>query len=401
MTKIFRKNSQTEKSDDWGVTEKIIYLYEKHCNTLRSRIFLAITFWFIYFIFYIIIIKYDYSLSLLPSSIFALRNILIGICYFYLLTYISIPHFFLKKRFLAFAASLLILFFINSNTNYLCSYVIYHYIELRNSTLTIYVKKMEIYSLHYIFSIKNIIEMFIMAFYVASFPILFKLSFDFMISVNKKAKLEREKVQLEKENLLLELNLLKSQLNPHFLFNALNSIYSLSYHKDDRASGIILKLSDLLQYTLYEANTETVCLEREIIFLLNFIELERARNKNNKHTSIELNTEFNEDEIKNVRIAPMLLFNFVENAFKHGLGSIIFNAWVKIFIGFKNKILSLSVKNSYNSAKTADGFNKEYVGGIGIENTRKRLLLLYPDKHKLEIVIAESTYKVLLTINLG
>jgi LytS/YehU family sensor histidine kinase len=277
--------------------------------------------------------------------------------------------------------------------------------ELGNSLLTAYIKNAATYS--YMFSTKSIIEILLIVLNASSIPILSKLSFDFMISVNKKAKLEMEKAklemekaQLEKENLLLELNFLKSQLNPHFLFNTLNNIYSLTYRKDDRASDMVLQLSDLLAYTLYEANAETIYLEKEITFLTNYIKLEKVR-YNNKRTHIELNTDYNEDEIKDINIAPLLLFNFVENAFKYGLDSTVYDAWVKIFIGFKSKIFSLIVENSYNSAKTAGDVNKKYIGGIGIENTRKRLLLLYPDKHKLENVIAESTYKVFLTINLS
>ena len=384
-------NNQNNKEADWKATETIIYLYNKYFSTTGAKNLLHIAFWAVFCFLQVLEVSLQYSFSLLPASIFAFRNTLYGIFPFYLLIYFFIPKILLKKKYILFLLACLFLFEISRIINYLLAVYINQYVNLQSPFVLSYVKSISGHPFFYIHSLQNVMEMFWATIYFSSVPVLLKLSFDFMVSVNKKA-------QLEKENLLLELNFLKSQLNPHFLFNALNNIYSLSYKKDDRASGMVLQLADLMRYTLYETNAKQVPLEKEILFVKNYVELERVRY--NKQTGIELYTEYNEDEMKDITIAPLIFFNFIENAFKHGLNSTIDNAWVKIHIAFKNKTLLLKIENSYNEVRRIENSTKQAAGGIGIENTRKRLELLYPGKHSLEIDKTKLTYKILLSINL-
>lgn len=391
MERIY-SNSQNEKKIDWTAVEGVISLYNKHFNTFSSKALLHLSFWAIYYILQWLYVCAQFSLSLVPASIFAFRNVLLSISSFYLLIYLFIPYLLLRKRYILFILSCLSLFWIDSIINYLLAKFINQYISIENPVIMSNMKRISGYSLTYILSLENVTEMFWGVVYISSFPILLKLSFDFMISVNKKA-------QLERENLLLELNFLKSQLNPHFLFNALNNIYALSYKKDDRAIDLILQLSDLMRYTLYETNTELVSLEKEIAFLYNYIELERVRY--NKQTNIEFITDYKESDIKNVNIAPLIFFNFIENAFKYGINSTIYHAWVKVFINFKNGTFVLKVINSYNNTATDEITIDKGIGGIGLENTKKRLSILYPGKHDLKIEKTNSTFEVLLSINLA
>ncbi|WP_339866198.1 histidine kinase [uncultured Algoriphagus sp.] len=195
--------------------------------------------------------------------------------------------------------------------------------------------------------------------------------------------------QVEKEKLSLELNSLKTQINPHFLFNSLNSIYSQALAKSDQTSETVLELSNLLRYMLYEVEEEKVPLMKEVEMLENYIELQKLRLEEASKVGFTL-----EGELEGVMIAPLLLFPLVENAFKHGMK----DDSEQEFIDIKLKVytaISFSIKNKLGQI---DDMEKGKYGGIGLENVKRRLELIYPNSYELVILKTETEFQVNLTL---
>ncbi|MBN9298696.1 MAG: histidine kinase [Filimonas sp.] len=201
-------------------------------------------------------------------------------------------------------------------------------------------------------------------------------------------KTEREKEILEKEKLNAELGFLKSQVNPHFLFNSLNSIYSLAHKKADETETAILQLSQMMRYMIYDSNTNNVLLDKELEYLQNYIDLKKLRLAGN--IDVRFNVSGN---TKGLIIEPMLLIPFIENAFKHGI-SYAENCYINISITCTDDTLKMEVSNKL--IKRA----KDEVGGLGLENVRKRLNLLYPDSYTLDIATSDNTYTTTLILAL-
>ncbi|MBK5286245.1 MAG: histidine kinase, partial [Bacteroidia bacterium] len=199
-------------------------------------------------------------------------------------------------------------------------------------------------------------------------------------------------LELQKDNLQLELNALKAQVNPHFLFNTLNNIYSLALRKSEKTPEMILKLSDMMRYLLYECNVAQVPLQKEINFINNYIELEKIRHDKNVKIDFSLTGNLDDSEI-----APLLLIPFVENSFKHGVNALVGKGWVDIRLNIMNKKLSLVVVNSKPENNNGTGKEK----GIGLENVKKRLELLYPGKYTLSIEPQEEKFLVNLSVDIN
>lgn len=199
-----------------------------------------------------------------------------------------------------------------------------------------------------------------------------------------------EKIQrnLESEKKDMELQFLKSQLNPHFLFNSLNNIYSLAYQKSDKTADAILKLSEIMRYMIYESNDSWVALSKEVEYVKSFVELQKLRFKDGASVVITLN-----GEIDGQQIVPLILISFVENAFKHGVANDPEDP-IKINIIANQKILHFSVTNK--KSKT----NKDAMGGVGLNNVERRLQLLYPNRYKLNIVNSATHYTTELMLDL-
>jgi len=201
-------------------------------------------------------------------------------------------------------------------------------------------------------------------------------------------KSQNEKKSLENLNLNAEVNFLKSQINPHFLFNTLNSIYSQAHNKSEHTEYSILKLSELLRYVLYETGEERVPLERDIQYINNYIDLQRIR----LSSKITLRYTINGNLSGNT-IAPLMLITFIENAFKHGI-SYTQPSVINIDITVFEKTLTLTVSNP---VVKNDIFTQ---GGLGLKNVTRRLELLYPGKHNLTISQTDNQYLVNLKIDL-
>lgn len=189
-----------------------------------------------------------------------------------------------------------------------------------------------------------------------------------------------------------ELDFLKAQLHPHFLFNSLNNIYSLSLDKSEKTPEVVLGISNILRYSLYECTAQEVSLKRDIEILNDYIKLEQLRYEER----LELNVFICKNS-NGLRIAPLLMLPLVENAFKHGTGSTIDTPWINIQLHINRNTLTLNISNS-----KAESFqrNQGVSGKIGVENVRKRLELLYPGKHELTFFDEQDCFITVLTLQL-
>ncbi|MCQ6961437.1 sensor histidine kinase [Mucilaginibacter aquariorum] len=197
---------------------------------------------------------------------------------------------------------------------------------------------------------------------------------------------ERVQRDLENQRLSAELSFLKSQINPHFLFNSLNSIYSLAYQKSDTTPEAILKLSEIMRYMLYECNDNKVELTKELQYLQNYIDLQKIRFGNKAFIDFEVT-----GEITNQHIVPLLLISFIENAFKHGIANDAL-APIKLKINLEDGHLYFFIQNKKHT------HNRDSSGGIGLANVRRRLDLLYPGKYNLDIRDEADTYTCQLSL---
>lgn len=197
------------------------------------------------------------------------------------------------------------------------------------------------------------------------------------------------KLKLEKDNLMLEVDFLRSQINPHFLFNTLNSVYALIEDKDEVAANMVHSLSDMMRYSLYQANGNEVVVSKEIEFISSYVAIQKIRHSKR----LTVTTAFGED-IKDFKVPPLLLIDFVENAFKHGADQISKGAWITIKAGMTGQQEFCFQISNLKPEKNA----KSEQRGIGITNAQRRLDILYPDKHELTIVETAETYNVTLKI---
>lgn len=211
--------------------------------------------------------------------------------------------------------------------------------------------------------------------------------------INDWAFHQNEKIDLQRQSLQSELNFLKSQINPHFLFNTLNSLYALTLKKSDKAPEIVLRLAEMMRYMLYECNEPKVSLSKEIKYIKNYLELEKLRHGKKFH--IDLNID---GTVNGQTITPLLFIPFLENSFKHGMDLHLSEGYVKIDLKIENEHLNLGVENS--RSKLVNKPNKKS-GGIGLANVKRRLNLVYPNKHTLDVQAKEDQFKVSLALDLS
>ena len=197
---------------------------------------------------------------------------------------------------------------------------------------------------------------------------------------------------LKKEKLAAELALLTSQVQPHFIFNTLNNIYMLSMKGSAQTSDMVYRLSSLLSYMLYDSKQETIELEKEVDYIKNYIDLEKIRYGD--RLDVQLNVYKN---LKGIFIPPLLFLPLVENAFKHGSSNAVKESWIHIDISAKKNVLIFKVENSIADEKTeTHGFGN----GLGMENLRKRLEILFPNRFELKTLHEENTFLAVVKIEL-
>ncbi len=212
-----------------------------------------------------------------------------------------------------------------------------------------------------------------------------------IIDQQKEIEQERElqlKLEFQKKLTEMELQLLKSQLNPHFYFNTLNNLYGLSMIAPVKAPGAILKLSDIMEYVIYDCRSEKVSLENEARFIRSYVDLEKLRYDREETIQLQLDIESDQREI-----SPLLLIQFIENAFKHGMEDGNAESYLHIRITEKEGRLHYFSRNSLNGRKSSSG-------GVGMENVRKRLEMIYPGRHELCILEETGFYQVDLYLDL-
>lgn len=206
-------------------------------------------------------------------------------------------------------------------------------------------------------------------------------------------ELEAKKQEIENEKLNAELRFLKAQINPHFLFNTLNNLYSLAFMNSPNTTVVIDKLSQMMRYMMYDSNYPKISLNKEIDYMQNYISLEKLRLNNEIPINFKIigNTE-------GVQIVPLILITFLENAFKHGVSNNAKNAWVNITLELSGKACVYTVENSKLSEKEGNILEKS---GIGLQNVQRRLELSYPNQYDLSVDNTAEHYLVHLNLDLS
>jgi hypothetical protein len=199
---------------------------------------------------------------------------------------------------------------------------------------------------------------------------------------------EKQKKLLENERLNAELNFLKLQINPHFLFNTLNSIYSQAHFRSEQTEHSILKFSRIMRYVLYDSAAEKISLSQDLEYISNYIDLQQLRLSKNITVQYQVT-----GQVAGLSIAPLLLITFIENAFKHGI-SYTAPSEIKIAIAVTGNELSLTVGNAITQS------NRGSAGGVGLINARRRLDVIYPGRHMLDVIDNDHLYIVNLKIEL-
>ena len=237
---------------------------------------------------------------------------------------------------------------------------------------------------HYI---SNQFYIFFTTFFVGTSTTIYQVMNDWLVQ-------QRDKKELESQTLQSELKFLKSQINPHFLFNTLNSLYALTLKKSDLAPEIVLKLSEMMRYMLYECNEKVVTLSKEINYMQNYLELEKLRHGSKMDINFNVTGTINEQQI-----APLILIPFIENAFKHGINNQVSKGFVNLSLHIEQHDLVMMVENS--KSPSIPKIAEKRSGGIGLINVKRRMNILYPEKHHLEIKESPNTYLIELNLNLS
>jgi len=323
-------------------------------------------------------------LSLISFILFAIRNstmsvhsILIlfalygaiNISLFYLNYLVLIPRFLNSKHYALYAATVLVIVLAYGQVKYGVALIFPNDVLMRSANGISAV--MSFWQYFVSTTVTGLLFIFL--------SIVLKFSIDWFLN-------ERIQRDLENQRLTAELAFLKSQINPHFLFNSLNSIYSLAYQRSDNTPGAILKLSEIMRYMLYESNDNKVALEKELQYLQNYIDLQKIRFGNKASIDFKI-----EGEVGEQRIVPLLLIAFIENAFKHGVGNDAAAA-IQLLIRIDATSLYFFIKNKKHAN------NRDAAGGIGLSNVKRRLDLLYPRKYSLEIRDEIDTYTCELSL---
>lgn len=327
-------------------------------------------FWIFYFIFNFLrfaSINNDYWYSLKSNLIEFPLNIVIT----YFTIYYLIPKFILKKKylqfFLLFSVSLLMFYLVRTGLNYILV------------TENIWP---EAQGVQEPFTVIHVVELVIGAIYVIALVSAIKLTYDW---VNEKKRNE----DLQRMQLETELNFLKSQIQPHFFFNTLNNLYALVIKKSPNAPNVVLKLSEIMQYVLYEVKEPKISLMKSINYLYSYLELETLRYGERVKSEISI-----DGDIDDVEVPPLLFLPFLENCFKHGTNH---TEDIKVGITFvvKDNFLYFTVENNH-----VPDSNRNTKHGIGIENVKRRLQLLYGTNYQLKTRSKGNIYTVNLKLPL-
>ncbi|MCG1035111.1 sensor histidine kinase [Polaribacter sargassicola] len=243
------------------------------------------------------------------------------------------------------------------------------------------------FSDYFFISYHNTVEIYFIFFVFFLVSILIKLAEEWSY-LNR---LEKETLRVEKQQIENQLTALKAQINPHFLFNSLNVLYALAIDNKTEITNAILQLSDILRYVIYNEKSDTISLNKEINLIENYINFEKNRHIENAKIS------FHHQVDKSLEIYPMLLLPLLENSFKHGLKSGVKNPYIDVHLTTKNKKLEFKIINNFKEI-TNDVFKESK--GIGLQNIKENLSIIYPEKHHFIIENKENIFTTHLTIYL-
>ena len=241
------------------------------------------------------------------------------------------------------------------------------------------------YHIDYFYSSTFIIQAAATSLFIVIFVAMLRFAKDWF-------EFEARKKAVENEKLTAELNFLKAQINPHFLFNTLNNLYYLAYSKSENTTEVIAKLSQMMRYMIYESNHAKVLLTREIEYMQNYISLERLRLNNQIPIRFDIT-----GNVEDVWITPLIFITFLENAFKHGVTNNNADAWVNVSIRIDSKDCIYRVENSKIMNAQTDNGGKS---GIGLQNVKRRLELSYPAEYLLSVDDQTDRYAVQLNLKL-
>jgi len=353
-------------------------LWEKSFTEKRYRIGLHMLFWFV-FLFLFLVIGLFITSSSVEGWHFSFEYILVSfasdvilMCVTYYLTiFLSYRNVFIKKRYLLGLLFMIVCIIVNVQLFYFIESTAFGFIRRSGLTLTPYSQSIAAFTdkgYVYFMSLPYLVFQIAVSYFFYMFlPVCGKFLRD-------QIRMQKKQSQLQKKNIQLEMDFLKAQIHPHFLFNTLNNIYSLVTHNENEKSAeMISGLSSLLRYALYDGKTEFILLEKEIRMIKDFIGLEEVRT-DDIHLDIKL-----PGEIPAAKLPPFLLLPLIENAFKHGANSQLSHPCVKIEIGISGHQLWLQVKNSFDKE-----YRRKNSGGLGLLNLKKRLDYYYPDNYLLE-----------------
>ncbi len=312
------------------------------------------------------------------------RNLhfILVVAFFYLNYFIFVPHLLLKKKqflfFLALLVSLVFTYYVNDSV---MQYVHNKYEQESSAQNQSPQRKLQIKhrkQRHRNEENTGTVVVVLLGFLISTV----------MCETREWYKQDRKRKEMEKEKLVSELSFLRSQVNPHFLFNSLNGIYALAIKKSDKTPDALLQLSDLLRHMLYDADYGLVLLKKEVDYLQNYIQLQRLRLPDDAKISLDFL-----GDLSTRMIEPMLFIPFVENAFKHGVDSE--GADIRIKLSVKGNHLAFEISNRISQAKSKDASS-----GIGLANVKKRLDLHYGDDYELRYGKSKGFFKVDLHLNL-
>ena len=326
---------------------------------------------FLHLLFWALVVTYfawGFGLDIHPkksfiNALFFLPGHLLTV---YSLLYFLVPRYLLKQKFWQFFLGFIILIFLCASYTIVAQLSVNNVPQLQGATLSVG---------------RNVLPFIHIAAIAASIKLL------------KYWYVQRKQtIEAEQQKTVAELKLLKAQLHPHFLFNTLNNLYSHTLEFSPKSPEIVLKLSGLLRFMIYESNVAKISLSKEIELLQNYISLEQLRYGDRLDISVSVNGNVGE-----YQIAPLLLLPFLENAFKHGTSRQLDQCWISLNLSVEESKMKFKLVNSY------DTHSKEVKirsGGIGLQNVVKRLQLLYKDNYEFEILKMEEVFVVDLNVTL-
>jgi sensor histidine kinase YesM len=335
----------------------------------KNRLFLHTLFWVVHVVFYATLygsFEEKYEQAFIEELIFLPVKIL----FTYFVLYFLLPQYILKGQY-----GIFIIVFLTSS---FAAGIIQRYIAFQID-----------YPLYYPEALRDPFFYFpkIIKSFVGIYPVVFTA---LTIKLLKYWYANQQAQQiLTKEKLEAELKFLKTQIHPHFLFNTLNNLYALTLKKSEKAPEMVLKLSELINYMLYECTADEVPLNKEVKFIQSYIAIEKMRYGDKLEVDVRVT-----GDTTNSRVAPMIILPFVENCFKHGASEELQQGWVTVQIEATPETLLIKVENS-----KAHSENNHNGTGIGVQNVKRRLSLLYPDRHELKILDGQETFLVILTIH--